>query len=189
MLPCRPYLFHRTVTFYDVSCPGLDFEVDFLLFHTQVTPWACQLLQTWGECFRRVTLELHEWVWAGFRFPYLLPGGFLTGDMLLISGRSADSQTLACLPSKRRRVASPVRRCILESQMDVLEVQEVRGSERTSRFGSGDKTLMLVQLPENGKSGEVGLAAIWRNFFLVKNVIILRSLLKDSFTRSTVVGY
>lgn len=73
--------------------------------------------------------------------------------------------------------------------MDVLEVQEVRGSERTSRFGSGDKTLMLVQLPENGKSGEVGLAAIWRNFFLVKNVIILRSLLKDSFTRSTVVGY
>lgn len=49
VLPCRPYLFHRTVTFYDFSCPGLDFEVDFLLFHTQVTPWACQLLQTWGS--------------------------------------------------------------------------------------------------------------------------------------------
>lgn len=34
---------------------------------------------------------------------------------------------------------------------------EVQQSWRTPRFGSGDKVVMLVLLPDHGKSGEVGL--------------------------------
>lgn len=61
--------------------------------------------------------------------------------------------------------------------------------------GSCDKVVMLVLLPENRRSEEVGIGESHLEnsyvffFFFVKNVITLLSLLKDSFTGSTVVGY